>query len=164
MGPVLAPVELECLARLEHQRHECPAIGRLLRALPVPFQARTKAETRSYEPSKPSCTRSACICLAVRRSLRDLRCSVISQPDSFSAYGSSLLGRADVWNWGSTTPARRYFLMVLRDSPVRRAISRMDILSRIAQRRMTLKNPMSITPIAPDKSRQGQGSTWVSSQ
>lgn len=34
------------------------------------------------------------ICLAVRRSLRDLRCSVTSQPDSFAAYGSSLLGRA----------------------------------------------------------------------
>ena len=37
MGPVLAPVELERLARLEHQRHECPAIGGLLRALPVSF-------------------------------------------------------------------------------------------------------------------------------
>ena len=54
--------------------------------------------------------------------------------------------------------------MVLRDSPVRRAISRMGILSRKAQRRMTLKNPMSITPITPDELRQGQGSTWVSSQ
>ena len=37
MGPVLAPVELERLARLEHKRHECPAIRRLLRALPVSF-------------------------------------------------------------------------------------------------------------------------------
>lgn len=100
----------------------------------------------------------------MRRSLRDLRCSVTSQPDSFSAYGSNLLGRADVWNRGSTIPDRRYFLMVLRDSPVRRAISRMGILSRKAQRQMTLKNPMSITPITPDKSRQGQGSTWVNSQ
>ncbi len=35
MGPVLAPIELERLARLEHQRHECPAIRRLLRALPI---------------------------------------------------------------------------------------------------------------------------------
>src|SRR5690554_6077494 len=77
----------------------------------------------SYDPSKPSCTRSACICLAVRRSLRDLRCSIASQPDSFSANGSNLLGRTGVWNRGSTMPARRYLLIVLRDSPVRREIS-----------------------------------------
>ena len=54
--------------------------------------------------------------------------------------------------------------MVLRDSPVRLAISRMGILSLNAHRRITLKNPISITPITPDTSGQGQGCTWVISQ
>ena len=95
--------------------------------------------------------------------MRDLRCSANSQPDSFSAYGASLVGPAGVGNRGSTPP-RSYVLMALRDSPVRRAISRMGILSRKAKRRMTLKNPMSINLITPDEFRQGHGSTWVSSQ
>ena len=54
--------------------------------------------------------------------------------------------------------------MVLRDRPVRRAISRIGILSRNAQRRITLKNPMSITPCLPDQTRQGSVFTWVNSQ
>ena len=54
--------------------------------------------------------------------------------------------------------------MVLRDRPVRRDISRIGILSRNAQRRMTLKNPMSITPYLPDRIRQGNVFTWVNSQ
>jgi len=44
--------------------------------------------------------------------------------------------------------------MVLRDNLVRRAISRISISSRNAQRRITLKNPMSITPYLPDQIRQ----------
>jgi hypothetical protein len=39
IGPVLAPVELERFTRLEHQRHEDAAIGRLLRALPGSFSS-----------------------------------------------------------------------------------------------------------------------------
>ena len=54
--------------------------------------------------------------------------------------------------------------MVLRDSPMRRAISRIGILSRNAQRRMTLKNPISITPNPPEQKRQGHVFTWVNSQ
>ena len=54
--------------------------------------------------------------------------------------------------------------MVLRDKPVRRAISRIGILSRNAQRLMTLKNPMSITPNLPEQKRQGHVFTWVNSQ
>jgi hypothetical protein len=38
------------------------------------------------------------------------------------------------------------------------------ILSRNAQRRMTLKNPMSITPCLPEQNRQGNVFTWVNSQ
>ena len=54
--------------------------------------------------------------------------------------------------------------MVLRDRPVRREISRIGILSRNAQRRITLKNPMSITPYLPDQIRQGNVFTWVNSK
>ncbi|MEZ5715896.1 MAG: ABC transporter permease subunit [Paracoccaceae bacterium] len=36
--------------------------------------------------------------------------------------------------------------------------------SRNAQRRMTLKNPMSITPYLPEQNRQGNVFTWVNSQ
>ena len=34
-GPVFAPVELERFTRLEHQRHKCPAPGRLFCAMPI---------------------------------------------------------------------------------------------------------------------------------
>jgi hypothetical protein len=44
ISPVFAPVELEYLARLEHQRHKCSATGRLGRALalalPLPHKGR----------------------------------------------------------------------------------------------------------------------------
>lgn len=58
------------------------------------------------------------------RCLRDLPASIRSQPDNFSANGSSLLGRSGTLNFGSTVPARRYLRIVLRDRPVRRSISR----------------------------------------
>jgi hypothetical protein len=90
-GPILTPIKLERFAGLKHQRHKCSLSSRLLRACRSAFQARTNAATRSYDPSKPSFTRSARISLAVRRSLRDLHCSITSQPDSFSTNGSSLL-------------------------------------------------------------------------
>ena len=45
--PVLAPVELERLARLEDQRHEGAAAGGLiLLALPIRLPSRAKAATR----------------------------------------------------------------------------------------------------------------------
>jgi len=73
-------------------------------------------------------------------------------------------GLDGVLNVGSAAPSRRYFRIVLRDKPVRREISRIGILSRNAQRRMTLKNPMSITPNLPEQKRQGHVFTWVNSQ
>lgn len=72
--------------------------------------------------------------------------SIRSHPDSFSANGSSLLGRSGTLNFGSTVPARRYLRIVFRDKPVRRSISRIGIPSRKCQRRITLNNAMSITP------------------
>jgi hypothetical protein len=57
---------------------------------------------------------------------RRAREDVFSHADSLSANGSSLLSRFGVWNAGSTVPARRYLRIVLRDRPVRRAISRIE--------------------------------------
>jgi len=45
--------------------------------------------------------------------------------------------------------------MVLRDKPVRRAISRIESWSRNAQRRITLNNAMSITPVTPAETAGG---------
>jgi hypothetical protein len=54
--------------------------------------------------------------------------SLDPQPaDSFSANGSSLLGRSGTLNFGSTVSLRRYLRIVLRDNPVRRSISRIGI-------------------------------------
>jgi hypothetical protein len=58
--------------------------------------------------------------------LRALLASVFSQAESLSANGSSLLGRSGTLKAGSTVPDRRYLRIVFRDSPVRRAISRME--------------------------------------
>lgn len=67
--------------------------------------------------------------------------------------------------------------MVLRDSPVRRAIlSYRHFITQCplsgfaskplpgSERRMTLKNPISITPNPPEQIRQGSVFTWVNSQ
>ena len=107
---------------------------------------------------KPSVTKSACTCFSVRRCLRDFPASVFSQPASFSAKGSSLLGRSGVANFGSTAPAARCLVTVFRDSPVRRAISRIDSFCRKCMRRMMFKSPMWITPLPPPLSAQGEGS------
>ncbi|CAA0121144.1 Uncharacterised protein [Halioglobus japonicus] len=50
---------------------------------------------------------------------------------------------------GSTTSLAKYLRTVLRDKPVRRAISRMSIPSRRCQRLITLNNATSITPSFP---------------
>ena len=107
---------------------------------------------------KPSLTRSACICFSVRRCLRGLPISVFSQPASFSEKGSSLLGRSGVANFGSIVFAARCFDTVLRERPVRRAISRIDSFSRKCMRRMMFKSPMWITPLPPPLTAMGEGS------
>src|SRR5690606_29586204 len=77
---------------------------------------------------------------------------------------SSLLGRSGALKRGSTSPDRRYLRIVFRDSPVRRAISRIECPSRRCQRRITLSNAMSITPKSPAINQQGWVQTWVTSQ
>jgi hypothetical protein len=65
---------------------------------------------------------------------------------------------------GSTTSPRKYLRTVIRDNPVLRAISRIESWSRSAQRRITLSNSMSITPVTPAENSKGKVKTWVSSR
>jgi len=67
-------------------------------------------------------------------------------------------------NCGSIVPAFKYFLMVLREIPVRRAISRIGSFSRNAIRLMMFKSPLWITPLLPAASCFGGRLTWVNSQ
>lgn len=62
----------------------------------------------------------------------------------------------DTLNVGSIVPALRYFRIVLRDSPVRRQISRIDGFSRSAIRRMMFNSPMWITPLFPSLAALGE--------
>lgn len=119
-------------------------------------------DRRRRRNPKPARRRSAGV--TVRRCLRDLPASIRNQPDSLSAYGSSLLGHSGTWNFGSTVPLRRYLRIVLRDCPMRRSISRIGILSRKCQRRITLNNAMSITPSSPDSKARIEFRTWVTFQ
>jgi hypothetical protein len=76
-----------------------------------------------------------------------------------------LLCRSGVVNCGSIVPAFRYFVIVLRDKPVRRAISRTESFSRKDIRRIIFKSPMCITPLLPIcASRSGESVTWLKSQ
>ena len=170
---VLTPVELEGIAGIKMQRHKGSAPRRLLFTLavglpnrrendpPDRFLARlirTKAATRAYEPVKPSVTRSACNCFAVRFCLRDFPASVFSQPANLSAKGSILLCRSGVANFGSMVFAARCLVTVLRDTPVSRAISRIDSFCRKCIRRMMFNSPMWITPLPPPLTASGKGS------
>jgi hypothetical protein len=74
------------------------------------------------------------------------------------------VARSGVANFGSTVPAFRYFVTVLRDRPVRRAISLTGSFSRNAMRRMMFKSPMWITPMSPVAHRVGGRVTWLKSQ
>ena len=96
--------------------------------------------------------------------MRDVVASARSQAASLSANGSILLGRSGVANVGSIIPEFKYFATVFRERPVRRAISRIDSLSRNAMRRIMFKSPMWITPLPPVALRSGEGVTWLSSQ
>ena len=57
--------------------------------------------------------------------------------------------RSATLNLGSTMSERRYLRTVFLDRPVRREISLIEKWSRRRQRRMTLNNSMSITPMPP---------------
>lgn len=107
------------------------------------------AESLDPDLKLPFVGRVACICRMVRRCLRDCRWLVRSQSDNSAVYASSWLGLF-LWGYlGEVSPLVRYLIVVLRDSFVRLAISRIEILSRRCQRRITLNRATSITPVAP---------------
>src|SRR5271168_3332940 len=56
-------------------------------------------------------------------------------------------------NFGSSLSERRYLRTVFLDRPARRDISRIEKWSRKCQRRMTLNNSMSITPLPPGQAK-----------
>jgi hypothetical protein len=122
--PVLAPVELEGLPGLEHERHEDAASGGLLfalaRGLPRPCKGRDPVVGALVAESDQIGVKL----LQGPPLLAGLARLRFSQADSLSAKGSSLLGRSGTLNAGSTAPDRRYLRIVFRDSPVRLAISR----------------------------------------
>ena len=99
----------------------------------------------------------------VRRCLRGLAASLLSQPASFSAKASSLLGRSGVENSGSIVPDLECLRIVLRDRPVRRAISRIGSPSRGRILRMTFIVPCGSLRCPPRSLRVGRV-TWVKSQ
>lgn len=121
---VLAPVELECLPGAEGQRNKGAPPRRVLLVLLICFPLSRKGRHTVVGAGKAKSDETACIFFSVCRSLRPFFAWVLSQPVSFSAKGSSLLDRSGVANCGSITSAFRYFLMVLRDTPMRRSISR----------------------------------------
>ena len=69
-----------------------------------------------------------------------------SHDANVASNASSLLGVLRAGYFGSTISLASYLRMVLRDSPIRRAISRIGIPSRRCQRLITLNNATSITP------------------
>ncbi len=127
---VLAPVELERLPGCERQRHEGVAAGGLLGLMALSRPRSRERRHADIEPSKPSTTRSACICFSVARCLRHFVSSLLSQPESFPANGSGLLGLLRFGQCGSAAAVRRNFLTLLRDGAVRRAISRIGSYRR----------------------------------
>ncbi len=80
-----------------------------------------------------------------------------SPPARFSASGSCLLGRSGVPQCCSTVSAARCLVTVLRDKPVRRAVSRIYNSCRKFKRRMKFKNPMCIIPFPPPLAASGEG-------
>jgi hypothetical protein len=124
--PIFGPVELEGLARLKCQRHERSAPCRLALPVPICLPFSCKCCDPAIQAIVAEVTRSAWSCFSVRFCLRGLLASDLSQTESRSANGSSLLGRSGTLNFGSTPSERRYLRIVVRERPVRREMSRID--------------------------------------
>ena len=150
----------------KRQRHEgaaarwsaAPAAGRPSRPARRPRPGRRSRRSRA--PPDRHATASACASACATCRPRSS-----ASADSFSANGSSLLGRSGTLNFGSTASARRYLRIVLRDRPVRRAISRIGSFSRKCQRRITLNNRHVDHSCIPRRATaRGKVQTWVNSQ
>ena len=145
--PVLAPVELERLARRKGQRHKgaAPSGPRqlLLRLSPRPGKRRHPVIRALETQRQPDPRADAAGC--------GVACVLCVLPPSATRSASSRTRRSCSGSCASDTSARppplaRYFRIVLRDSLVRRAISRIDTPSRRCQRLMTLNIATLITP------------------
>ena len=75
-----------------------------------------------------------------------------------------MLTRSGVVNLGSTVPAFRYVVMVLRDSPVRHPISRIESFSRNDMRLMMFKIPCGSLRCPPLRKALEEAFTWLNSQ
>ena len=108
---ILAPIELERLTRTKGQRNASAAPRRLVLSLPIrpPVTGKDRSpairtgEAQSHEIRMQLLHRAP-------RLARLARPRTLSQPESFSATGPSLLGRTEMANFGSTVPAFRCFL------------------------------------------------------
>ena len=128
-GPIFAPVELERLARLEHQGQKSPSTSCLHCMLSVCLPCPNKG-SHAFVRSIKTKLHQICMQLLGRAPLL-ARLSLLGQQPArqFLRKRLQLLGRAGVRKLDSMMSARRHFLMVLRDSPVRREISRMGYLA-----------------------------------
>ena len=124
--PIFRPVELERLAGQKRQRHEHAAAARLLFLLPSGLPVAREGRHAIVGAVVTEGGQIGVQLLVVRFCLRDFPASCRSICDSLSAYGSSLLGRSGMANFGSTVSERRYLRTVFLDSPVRRDISRIE--------------------------------------
>jgi hypothetical protein len=117
-----------------------PSVAQLHQILMQPLAGSALPKAMSREAASLFAVR--CSLFAVRRCLRDFTASVFNHPASLSAKRSSLLCRSGVVNCASIVPAFKCLVIVLRDKPVRREISRIDSFSRKDMRRIMFKNPM----------------------
>ena len=111
-GIVLAPVELECLARAERQRNEGPAARGLLLALSLPATPRKSrhpaigaGEAERHQIGVQLLQRSPLLARLPGLGLQPAR---------------QLLGKRIKLAGSSIVSALKYFVTVLRDNPVRR--------------------------------------------
>ena len=146
---ILTPVELERHERAKGQGHESSTPCLLILLLPIrppiPGKCRNTA-TRTCEAGRHQISmlllrRPPLLTRPARRGLQPA--------GKLPANGSSLRTRSGVVNIGSTVPAFGCFAVVVRDSPVRRLISRIDSFSGKDIRLMIFKNPEWITPSPP---------------
>lgn len=154
---ILAPVKLERLARTKQQGDEGAAACRLLISLPIGPPVTCKSRNPSVGPVKAENHQIGmhllqCPPLFARlpRLRLRLRLRFRLQPAG-QLLGERIELALPLWRREQRLDHAefKYFLMVLRDIPVRRAISRRGNFSRKAIRQMMFKSPMCIPPMSP---------------
>lgn len=87
IGPLFAPIEIECPTELEHQRHIHAASSRLFRPVPVITPTPQKGRRASVGAVIAELHQISVIFFTERRSVRDLRFCASNQADNQSAWG-----------------------------------------------------------------------------